>query len=132
MPSLLRSAFFELSHDLASNAVTLRRTEARFESLPQCEQGIEQLTAALSKIRKEKCTLRYDLRAGPTTSDPLLERIITRASREHLEGFARVAILVGTAPGAAQMNRLVRSGGFASTVVVFADETSAAKHLKGE
>lgn len=131
MPVLLKNAYFVVSHDIVRSHIGITRTTARFESLRDCEQANAAVLAALTPLARDRMTALYDLRGAPVTNDPMIERIANRSAREQLEGFKRVSVLVATTAGALQLGRLLRQGGFASTVQVYADPAEAERALRG-
>lgn len=72
-----------------------------------------------------------DLRQPPMNNDPVFESATMRTRSMIVQEFACVAVLVRTAVGALQVNRLLREENN-DNVLVFHDEEVALGYLRGE
>ncbi|WP_437629749.1 hypothetical protein [Sorangium sp. So ce854] len=72
-----------------------------------------------------------DIRQPPMNNDPAFEAATMRTRSMIVQEFACVAVLVRTAVGALQVNRLLREENN-DNVLVFHDEEVALAHLRGE
>jgi hypothetical protein len=70
-----------------------------------------------------------DMRAGPMRNDPEFERAVGPINRDLFQGYGRVAILVRTAVGRLQVQRVAKANGN-SDPHVFTDEDAALAYLR--
>jgi hypothetical protein len=126
MREIHRNAYYVLELDAPRRTVWLKRTRAPFEDLEIAAHSHEELRRALTDVPADKLLL--DLREGPAgRNDAAFENAIQGTRQEMARRFRRVAVLVRTAAGRLQMQRLEREGRV--SIPVFLDEATALDFL---
>jgi len=126
MREAFKNAYYVLEHDATQHLVWLRRTRASFEVLADVTRNHEELRHALAQLTADKLLL--DLREGPPgRNDAAFENAVAATRKELEHRYRRVAVLVKTAAGRLQMQRLGREDGLA--IPVFFDESEALRFL---
>jgi hypothetical protein len=126
MREAFRNDYYVLDHDAPARLARLRRTAAHFEQLADVSRNHDQLRRALAELPADKLLL--DLREGPPgRNDAAFENAIHATRKDLQNRYLRVAVLVKTAAGRLQMQRLGREDGL--TIPVFLDESEALRFL---
>ena len=108
--------------------VRLRRTPEPFATIADVDGGFAPIHAAMAGVVRRSHGLLVDTRLGPARNDPEFERALEPHRRRTFAGFGRAAVLVQTAVGRLQVQRLARVDGFGETRV-FDDEAAAMAYL---
>lgn len=99
-----------VDEDRAAQVVWLRRTARVFVTLDELLRENQQVVARLGK-HHHSWGLVVDMRHAPSRNDPAFEEAM-RGLRTAVEArFARTAVLLGTAAGVLQVNRITRTDG---------------------
>jgi hypothetical protein len=126
--NLHEDAFFRVEHAPDMDVYRVARTNQPFADIKECERAYGAVERALSSVPTGR-KLLLDIREAPPRNDPEFEAIVKRV-RDRLFGrFARVAVLVRTATGRLQVNRM--NQGSPGAAVVFDNEDRAFDHLLG-
>jgi hypothetical protein len=126
MREAFRNAYYVLEHDAPARLAWLRRTAAHFEQLEDVSRNHDQLRRALAELPADKLLL--DLREGPPgRNDAPFENALHATRKDLQHRYQQVAVLVRTAAGRLQMQRLSREDGV--TIPVFLDESEALRFL---
>ena len=102
--------------------VRLRRTSERLD-LKGFASLEEYYSLHLPRPLRRGRALLLDSREALMVSDPELQQRMTESARRLFDGFDRTAVLVRTAVGKLQINRMARQG--APQLAVFDDEAAA-------
>src|SRR5687768_16991396 len=123
MRELGRSAYFVVAYDSRTHVARMTRSPLKFASVAEVDTAFDHVVVCLSRIERAECAILIDLRAGPMRNDPVFEQTLERQRRRVTQGFQRVAMLVATVTGAAQVERHSRAD--AIGYHVFSDEAAA-------
>jgi hypothetical protein len=108
-----------------------RRAAPPISDVTEIEAFAAQFGRAVPLRERAKLGLLMDVRDGPLGTDDEIARRMEPALRQVRQGFARLAVLVGTAVGKLQANRRTREvSGNASRV--FDSEGAAIAYVRGE
>jgi hypothetical protein len=122
---VFENPYYTVSLDETGSFARLDRTAQPFPAIDDVTRANGELVAAVLAITGLN-RLLVDLRNGPPgRNDPAFERA-TESIRQQLERIERVAILVRTAAGKLQAQRLSRTG---ARLQVFRDEREALEYL---
>lgn len=104
--------FYTVTLEAGGAFVRLVRTPKPYEGIPEIEVEAERIGAVLDALGRARRGLVIDSRGGPTPSrDDATERAHAKVREAVSRGFPRVAVLVGSAIGKLQVNRLVHGEG---------------------
>jgi hypothetical protein len=109
--------------------VRYMRTTERYPSLEVVRELHEKMREAMSVLPLGKLALLVDVREAPARNDDPFETEIRRALQAIMPRFSAYAVLVKSAVGRLQAQRLAKSG--AGDLLVFTDEREAVDHLRG-
>ncbi len=128
MREIYRSDHYLVTADLGQKLLRIARTSTPFSDLAQLPRELQSIVAAVdgAGIDKASTRLLMDAREAPLRNDPAFEE----ASRENTRvaaQFAKFAVLIKTATGRLQFNRLQRER--KTEVQVFDDEANALRYL---
>lgn len=121
-----RDPFFRVEREPQQRLYRLARTSAHFPDLSVAERTFAALDAALAQVPPSSLLL-LDLRDGPPRPEPAFEELVGRHRDAIFSRFSRVAVLVRTAAGKLQVQRMNR--GASSHVLTFDDEDRAFGYL---
>ncbi len=124
---LFSDAHVTLTLDEESGLVRYVRSGERFPSLDVLRAVHEQIAAAAPIARRERLKLLLDVRQAPPRNDEAFEAEITRALVGFMPRFVAHAVLVKSAAGRLQSQRLARQRG--DNMAVFDEEADALRHL---
>jgi hypothetical protein len=110
--------------------VRLRRTDAAWSSLTDVTDAFRQAIATLRRLDFAKMGLLVDMRRAPLNSDPAFERAV-KEQIQAMPPFKKMAMLVQTAVGKAQVTRVNREVGL-TTMRLFLDEAEAIAYLEAK
>jgi hypothetical protein len=127
MALIFRNDFYELHAEVGFlRLVRTARTYADLDEVRRTDDEVGQVMRARSP---RETRLLFDLRGGPPgRNDPEFERVGVETRHGMAKLFSRVAILVKTAAGRLQVNRLTRDAHLAPGI--FLDEREALTWLK--
>lgn len=128
MKTLLADPLLTVTLDEERRLVRYQRTREPLPSLDAMRTLHERLFAAFGGLVLQKLKLLVDVRDAPPRNDPEFEREVTRLMGVIISKFAVHAVLVKSAVGLLQVQRLERERR-AATVSVFSNEPDALKHL---
>lgn len=120
---LFASRYFEVTVDAPRRLAVFRRSDVPFDTLEAMDAAFDELNAALGALDRATLALLVDSRDAPARNDPEYERAFEPHRRRMLRGFARIAILVKTASGRLQSQRLTSGDGVDAQT--FTDEAAA-------
>jgi hypothetical protein len=104
--------FYRVTREAGGAFVRVVRTPKPYADLGEIEAEAERIGAILDAIGRNRRGLLIDSRGGPTPSrDDAIERAHATVREAVSRGFPRVAVLVGSAVGKLQVNRLVHGEG---------------------
>lgn len=129
VPALFSSRFWEMSSDPLKRLVRLTRTDQSFDSVSDVRIANDEVIQAM-RLEHSRWGLVVDMRGAPARTDPGFEAAM-RPLREAVERrYARTALLLSSAVGMLQVNRLTRDEG--ATTFVTTDENEAIDFALGE
>jgi hypothetical protein len=129
MPKLHQNAHFVVHDHVASGYVCIVRTTQDFASVTHATRSLTECKRALTGIETQRYGVLFDWRASRKSSDPALHKVLVEQVDAMAVLFARRAILVATAIGAMQANRVARSVTGGQMLPVFDDEAAAIEHV---
>lgn len=104
--------FYRVTREAGGAFVRVVRTPKPYAEIREIEAEAERIGAILDAIGRTHRGLLIDSRSGPTPSrDDAIERAHAKVREAVSRGFPRVAVLVGSAVGKLQVNRLVQGEG---------------------
>ena len=104
------------------------RSSERFDSIEDVRALHERVADAALSVPRNGLSLLFDLREAPARNDEAFEREIMRAIQTFMPRFVRHAVLVKSAVGRLQTQRLARERGDRSPPM-FTDEAEALRYL---
>jgi hypothetical protein len=125
MGELFRNDYFVVEHRQGEPFIRVVRTRKAYPSVADTAAAVDEVSAALksSVVRR----VLMDLRGGPPgRNDPQFEEATQRWRRDLGKTFERRAVLVKSAVGKLQVQRL---NGGADQIVVTQDENEAVRFL---
>jgi hypothetical protein len=129
MRTLLADPLLTVSVEEARGLVRYQRTRLPLPSLEEMRALHERMAEALRGLPLKELKLLVDVRDAPPRNDPAFESEVTRILNSIISKFAAHAVLVRSAVGLLQVQRLERERN-ASGAAVFANEEAALRHLK--
>jgi hypothetical protein len=124
------SDWFEVDVDRAKRRVIVRRRPPLFESAEHAADICAPVLDVLDGLDRRTHTLLLDVRQARGVSDPAYEAWYAPLRRQIVRGFARAAVLVGTASGALHARRLATGDkGADDALAVFDDPILAEQYL---
>ena len=126
------SAYFSVRADAKRKVVRVERSSKGFEGGHDLFSEFQKLNRELDKIGRASYALLVDLRAAPGRNDPQFEEQFANHRVRLLTGFRRAVVLVRTAAGKMQAERLRRTDQLAEHVRVFDNEAEALAFLDRE
>jgi hypothetical protein len=130
MRELGRSAYFLVVYDSRTRVARMTRLPPKFATVAEVETAFDHVVECLARLDRAQCSILIDLRAGPMRNDPVFEQTLERQRKRVTQGFRRVAMLVATVTGAAQVERHARAD--AIGYQVFSDEAEALRYVSGQ
>ena len=125
MTILAETVHHTLEHDATRGLVRYTRTDVPFD-VATLEAAFDTVRAALATLDRPGCALLVDMRRVPLHGNEALEKALREKVDRYLAGFPRRAILVRTAVGVLQVNRLTQQGPHATDgQAIFRDEGEA-------
>lgn len=118
--------WFVVDHNPADKVYRVARTSKPFADLAEAERAYGAFDLAISAVPPGS-RLFLDLRDAPPRNDPEFEAAVKRVRDRAFARFAKVAVLVRTAVGKLQVQRMNK--GLPPTVGTFDDEDRAFDHL---
>jgi hypothetical protein len=131
MQVILQTTHIELRLNPELHLISFRRTSERLKDLPLAEANYQQAVSTLDQFDRSQYKLLVDLRDSPLRNDPSFENFVAKYRMRLFSGFIKTAILVKTAVGELQMNRLAREGklAVADNRKIFREEHEALAYL---
>jgi hypothetical protein len=127
--TLLESAHWLMEDDASRRVVWLRRTGLSFGSVLEVVAANDQIILKLAPHHRHWGVV-VDMRHAPSRNDPAFEAAMHGLRAAVEARFARTAVLLGTAVGMLQVNRLTRADG--ATSFATRDEAAALRFARGE
>jgi hypothetical protein len=122
------NTWFTVQIDDAKRIVRYTRTNKPLDfDSPEFKRAMDALVA----LAKSDWALLDDMRAAVGRNDPDYETKTLEVVRRIYAGWGKVAVLMKSATGALQAERVKRANQLPSTVRVFNDEESASRWLQG-
>jgi hypothetical protein len=107
MTKMVATPYFEVSVDVGF--IRARRTSLAFDSIESMEQEARRLEALIDELGREGRGILIDSRESPLPHpDEAFDRAHVKIREATSRGFDRVAVVVESAIGVLQVNRLVR------------------------
>ena len=125
--TLYAGPYAEIVADDATRIVTFRRTSVPLPSREPIDPFFVQLEDVMKLDDRSRWRLLIDVREAPSRNDPQYEEAFKRHRPRIFGGFERRAVLVKSAVGLLQVNRLARAAGIDERT--FGDETEARAFL---
>jgi hypothetical protein len=129
MVTLHDDDFFTLTWEPARGLARMVRKARRFADLAEAERLFANLLEARTRIPVAKVRLLIDQREAVGNNDPSFEAIVTKAVQSLRVGVSRVAVLVRSASGKLQAERLQRGRLAGAESATFYDEAHALAFL---
>ena len=118
--------WFVVDHNPKDRVYRVMRTKVPFKDIAEVERVYGALHRLVATVTPDS-RLLFDLREAPSRNDPEFEAAIKRVRDRAFARFAKVAVLVRSAAGKLQVQRMNR--GQPAPVAVFDDEDRAFDHL---
>lgn len=130
--TLVDNVFCSVSIDPVRHLVTFTRKAAPFPSLEKAKEVMGEVAKVGSTYSGlEGYALLVDSRAGPLRNDGDFENMMGEQREAMFGRFRRVAVLLRTATGLLQANRLARQRQSETQPGIFQDESDAVAWLTG-
>ena len=126
--ALFEDRYVRLTFDEGQGLVRYVRTREPFPSLDGMRATNERIRSAVALLGRKDLKLLLDLRDAPPRNDDDFEREVGRSLGAFLPGFRAHAMLVKTAVGRLQAQRMATGPG-ADRPPVFTTEADALAHL---
>jgi hypothetical protein len=132
----IHNEWFTLSVDESARILRLRRLSKKLQTLADLTVAMERLIESINQVvpvsERAQWALLQDMRAAPLLDNPSWEAEQLRYVGKFRSGWRRSALLVGTAIGKLQAQRLTQSVSQVpiAEVVVFDDEIAALNFLR--
>jgi hypothetical protein len=127
--TLLSTRHAIVTIDRLAGLTRFARTEHPYDDVAQLDQDCRAILGALDKLDRPRLSLLVDLRAAPPRTDDRLDAPLSRFRPRLMASFARTALVVRTAVGRLQVNRLAKED--RTTTLVTQDEGEAVAYLMG-
>lgn len=124
---LHNDAYWELAR--SGPLVQLTRSSLSYATVGDAERSLVRLVRAIDLVRSEGVVMLLDTRDAKGTQDPEIEALIGRYTPLMTRGFNRVAVLLSTAAGLLQSQRIVRQNGWGDRMASFLREEDAFAYL---
>jgi hypothetical protein len=108
--TVLVNAHWSMEEDVTLRVVWLRRTTLPFGSLSEVTSANEQIVQTM-RVHHRHWGLVVDMREAPSRNDPAFESAMAGLRAAVEAHFARTAVLLKSAVGMLQVNRLTRADG---------------------
>jgi hypothetical protein len=128
MRTLLADPLLTVTVEEARGLVRYQRTREPLPSIDAMRTLHERMFDALGKLPLKQYKLLVDVREAPPRNDAAFESEVTRILNFTISKFAAHAVLVKSAVGLLQVQRLERQRN-ASGSAVFTNEADALRHL---
>lgn len=110
------------------NLVILKRTSIPYLDVLGGQISLERLIRALDGVDRASSVVLIDSRDVPPSGDPAVEALVIAATPRMIASFERAAVMVRTATGLLQSNRMIKQQGWRQ-LRAFASEAEALKYL---
>ncbi len=130
---LLESPYFHISVDDDEKLVRAKRTDRAYPTIEALRAANAERIAVFEPIAGKGYVLLLDMRDGPMRNDPAFEEETRKARLQLFHVFYKVAILLRTAVGMLQLERLKREeqeARGATPMQTFDDEAAALAFLR--
>jgi hypothetical protein len=129
MPTLFKSDYAIVEHAMASRLVRVIRTNKQFDAGVVARSEVARWGASVDGLELSELGFLLDWRLAPLTTDPdVLREVVSGTNRIGLR-FKRHAVLMTSALGALQAQRLQRA--HESEPEIFSDEAQAYGYVMG-
>lgn len=130
METLHQDPYFTVTLDAPRRLVVVRRSPTPFPQVTDAETSFERMRDLLTARALARHRLLVDSREAIGRNDPEFEAVTSRFRSQLFVGFERTAMLVRTAVGRMQLQRIAREQGDVGAQV-FLDEDEALRYLTG-
>lgn len=118
--------WFVIDHNPSDRVYRVARSKTPFTDVAEAERAYGAMDRALATVVPGS-RLLLDVRDAPPRNDPEFEAAVTRVRDRAFVRFVKVAVLVRTAVGRLQVQRM--NQGLPASVGTFDDEDRAFDHL---
>lgn len=122
--TLVSNAHMTVTVNHATGLVVYRRSSKPFLSVEEGRSAFDQVRTAARAFHKGRYVMLLDSRDAPLRNDEAFESMMQEA-RQDLVGFRKVALVVRSAVGMLQVNRVARQAPWPNAVEFFHDEAAA-------
>jgi hypothetical protein len=131
MPTLYRGKHFVIHHHRATGYVHFARTEAAFASNIEVVNAVRDCELALSEVNRSENGILLDWRRSVMSTDAKLHTTVVKHCDALAAPFRRRAVLLATAVGRMQAQRIIRTR---SDIYheVFSDVDAAIAYVTGK
>jgi hypothetical protein len=130
MIELFRGTIIIVTREGDGHIIRVRRTTLRATTEVEYKAAAVELARLVPSEQRPALGLLLDLRDAPLLTEEVLEGAAMRAARNFSTGFPRTAVLVRTAVGALQAQRIGRGAG-AQGARLCSDDAEAFAYLQG-
>ncbi len=128
------SAYWSVCTPNEGRVIEVTRHRKAFESAAHVHEVTQPVQEVLDRLGRSNHTLLIDSRDAPPRNDPAYESWFTKHRTQMVEGFPRVAVLMGSMAGVLQTSRLAHDdetlAPHAARIRVFQDEAKAQAFLR--
>ncbi len=124
---LLRTDYIVITQEASGRILRQRRSSLGFATPEAARATYGQAVAVYDRVGRTGRGLLVDSRLAPGRNDPDFEAVMSEFRRRALPGFAATAVLVQSAAGRLQAQRITRQDG--TDQLVTSDEAAALAYL---
>ncbi len=121
--------FIRIELDDLQRLVRVTRTARPFANADDAGRTFGETAGQFPTLNRSEWKLLVDMRSAPGRNDPEFERAVGSLRNAMFDGFARTAMLVATAVGRLQVQRVSKENG-GGMPQVFTDQTAALSYLE--
>lgn len=129
LEEIYRDEYLTLHADPRGPMTRLVRSPVPFPSVPAAEESYERVVQALDRLGRTGRLLLSDVRQSAGRNDAEFEQFINRVLPRLYRDLLRVAVLVKTATGALQVQRLAKADHIGRRIST--DEAELLEYLRG-
>jgi hypothetical protein len=127
---LVRNPYCIVTYDGTTRIVRFIRSSVPMASLEEAARHFGQAVSVINALGRSRIRLVIDLRQAPSKNEPQYETAMAEHRRQVAKDILRVAVLVRTAAGRLQVQRLGKADHIQQLIV--SDEAEAIAYLTAE